>query len=92
LPQDLAIELEFNKIQLECSKYCFSKLAADQIFNQKFFTDPQLILVLLSELEEMMWITQKVNFPLSEFEAVDDDIKLLKIPNYTCTLRSGLER
>ena len=64
LPQDLAIELEFNKIQLECSKYCFSKLAADQIFNHKFFTDPQLILVLLSELEEMMWITQKVNFTL----------------------------
>ena len=90
LPQDLAIELEFNKIQLECSKYCFSKLAADQIFNHKFFTDPQLILVLLSELEEMMWITQKVNFPLSEFEALDDDIKLLKIPNYTCTLDAVL--
>ena len=90
IPENLSIELEFHKIQEECIKYCYSKEAAFELSHQKVVIDAEIIQVMLTEVEEMFWLTQNNPLPLSVFEAVTEDVRMLKIANYTCPLDSVL--
>ncbi len=90
IPENLSNELEFHKIQEECIKYCYSKEAAFELSHQKVVIDAEIIQVMLTEVEEMFWLTQNNPLPLSVFEAVTEDVRMLKIANYTCPLDSVL--
>ncbi len=82
-PKDLCEKLEFDKIIALLDKECLGELGRAAIHHLPFLTDVQAIERLLREvLEYKLSLSKSDHFPLSSYEDLAEDLKMLDIEGY----------
>lgn len=82
-PRDLYEKLEFDKVKELVEKHCYGELgkAAVQLIHPH--TDLALIERMLTEVRELKLSLEKNDrFPLSQYQDIAEDVKLLEIEDY----------
>lgn len=82
-PRDLYEKLEFDKVKELVEKHCYGELgrAAVQLIHPH--TDLALIERMLTEVRELKLSLEKNDrFPLSQYQDIGEDVKLLEIEDY----------
>ncbi len=82
-PKDLLEKLEFDKIIALLDKECLGELGRQAIHRLPFMTDVNEIELRLREVSEYkLSISKSDHFPLSQYEDLAEDLKMLDIEGY----------
>ncbi len=88
-PKDIKEKLEFNKVIEYIKIECLSELGKSYFDNIEVLTDLARIDRLLDETDEFKKSTERgEHIPLSRFESITDDVKLLRKEGYVLDIES----
>lgn len=88
-PKDIKEKLEFNKVIEHIKLECLSELGKSHFDNIEILTDLARIDRLLNETEEFKKSMERgEHIPLSRFESITDDVKLLRKEGYVLDIES----
>ncbi|MDC0230907.1 Smr/MutS family protein [Aureispira] len=88
-PKDIYQTLEFDKILIITAKYCFGELAKKYFNSFKHSTNPLQIEQWLSEVfEYTQTYENNHNIPISAYNQITADLKLLSIEGYVLSIES----
>ncbi len=88
-PKDLYTKLEFDKVLELLEKECLGELGRKEIQNLK--PDTNIILVrgkLREAAEYKKLLEENINFPISAYEDIRDDLKYLEVVDYVLSVES----
>lgn len=92
IPDDLYQKLEFDKVLEILMGNCLGELGKEAIRNQEIFKDVATVGRLLKEVNDYKTtIDERHNFPLRNYEDLEEDLKMLDIPGYVLAIE-GLQR
>lgn len=82
-PKDILERLEFDKVLLLLEKECLGALGKEAVRHLSFFTDIAVIEQQLKEVWELKLSLEKNDyFPMSAYENLAEDLKMLDIEDY----------
>lgn len=82
-PQDIFEKLEFNKILNALGSYCFGAPCKERIASLKPFSQKHKIERMLAEVQEYgKCLDLAYEFPISYYESISDELKLLQTIDY----------
>ena len=88
-PKDIKDKLEFTKVIDYVKQECLSEMAKSYFDNIEILTDLSRIDHLLNETDEYKKAIERSEyFPLSHFEAITEDVKLLRKEGYVLDIES----
>lgn len=91
-PKDLLEKLEFDKVIELLERECFGNLGKQAVASLELYTDIKIIAQLLREVEEYkMSILENDHFPMSGYDEITEDLKMLEIEDYVLSIE-GLQR
>ncbi|MDQ3142077.1 MAG: Smr/MutS family protein [Bacteroidota bacterium] len=82
IPSHLEEQLEFTKIKDFCAHYCLGEGARNEILNSVFSINKEEIKLELKRVEALSWIISKTQIPLSHYDPVLEEIRLIEIIDY----------
>ncbi len=88
-PKDLFEKLEFDKVIDLLEKECLGSLGIQAISYLKLHTDVEKITLLLQEVNEYkLTFSENDHFPMSSYNEISDDLKMLEIEDYVLSIES----
>lgn len=88
-PKDLREKLEFNKITEQLKSECLSSLGRGYFENIEILADLHQIQQLLNEADEYKKAIERAeHYPMGSFEAITEDVAMLRKEGYTLEIES----
>ena len=90
--KDLLEKLEFDKVVELLEKECLGSLGRESITSLDLYTDVEIITRLLLEVNEYkISISDNDHFPISTYNEINNDLKMLEIEDYVLPIE-GMQR
>ena len=91
-PKDLFEKLEFDKVLELLNKECLGSLGKQAVASSNIYTNAEEIASLLQEVAEFkLTITENDHFPVSSYEDISEELKMLEIEDYVLPIE-GMQR